>query len=109
MLSDLRLSLRALAKSPTFTVVAVFTIVLGIGVNAAMFSIVNAIMLRGLPFPQPDRLVHLEQHNPVEGFDGIEIAYRDFAACCDGMRTRSGPEMPALRALRVNPVEALRN
>ena len=110
MLSDLRLSLRALAKSPTFTVVAVFTIVLGIGVNAAMFSIVNAIMFRGLPFPQPDRLVHLEQANPVEGFDGIEIAYQDFAdyragqttlqglaAYYDGTLTLSGPGQDPVR------------
>lgn len=104
MLSDLRLSLRALAKSPTFVVVAVFTLVLGIGVNAAMFSIVNAIMFRGLPFPQPDRLVHLEQHNPVEQIDGVEVAYQDFldyragqttleglAAYYDGTITLSGP------------------
>ncbi|MBL9219849.1 MAG: ABC transporter permease [Opitutaceae bacterium] len=110
MLSDLRLSLRALAKSPTFTVVAVFTIVLGIGVNAAMFSIVNAIMFRGLPFPQPDRLVHLEQANPVEGFDGVEIAYQDFldyragqttlqglAAYYDGTLTLSGPGQDPVR------------
>jgi putative ABC transport system permease protein len=110
MLSDLRLSLRALAKSPTFTVVAVFTIVLGIGVNAAMFSIVNAIMFRGLPFPQPDRLVHLEQRNPVENIDGIEIAYQDFvdyragqttlqglAAYYDGTLTLSGPGQDPVR------------
>ncbi|HQY04533.1 MAG TPA: ABC transporter permease [Lacunisphaera sp.] len=110
MLSDLRLSLRALAKSPTFTVVAVFTIVLGIGVNAAMFSIVNAIMFRGLPFPQPDRLVHLEQRNPVEQIDGIEIAYQDFvdyragqttlqglAAYYDGTLTLSGPGQDPVR------------
>lgn len=104
MLSDLRLSLRSLAKSPTFVVVAVFTLVLGIGVNAAMFSIVNAVMFRGLPFPQPDRLVHLEQHNPVEQIDGVEIAYQDFldyragqttlqglAAYYDGTITLNGP------------------
>jgi putative ABC transport system permease protein len=90
MLSDLRLSLRALAKSPTFVVVAVFTLVLGIGVNAAMFSIVNAIMFRGLPFPEPDRLVHLEQHNPVEGIDGVEIAYQDFVDYRAGQTTLQG-------------------
>jgi len=104
MLSDLRLSLRALAKSPTFVVVAVFTLVLGIGVNAAMFSIVNAIMLRGLPFPQPDRLVHLEHHNAAEGQANIEVSYQDYldfragqttlqglAAYYDGTLTLSGP------------------
>jgi putative ABC transport system permease protein len=90
MLSDLRLSLRALAKSPTFVVVAVFTLVLGIGVNAAMFSIVNAIMLRGLPFPQPHRLVHLEQNNPVDGLEGVEIAYQDFVDYRAGQTTLQG-------------------
>jgi putative ABC transport system permease protein len=90
MLSDLRLSLRALAKSPTFVVVAVFTLVLGIGVNAAMFSIVNAIMFRGLPFPRPDRLVHLEQNNPVDNLEGVEIAYQDFVDYRAGQTTLQG-------------------
>lgn len=104
MLSDLRLSLRALAKSPTFVLVAVFTLVLGIGVNAAMFSIVNAIMLRGLPFPQPGQLIHLDQANPVDNLDSVGMAYQDFldyragqttleglAAYYDGTITLSGP------------------
>ena len=56
MLSDLRLTLRTLAKSPGFVTVAVFTLALGIGVNAAMFGVVNALMLRGLPFPASHRL-----------------------------------------------------
>ncbi len=104
MLSDLRLSLRALAKSPTFTAVAVMTLVLGIGVNAAMFSIVNAIMLRGLPFPQSDRLMHVGQANPVDNLDSVNLSYQDFidyraaqtsmqglAAYYDGTITLSGP------------------
>ncbi len=78
MLSDLRLTLRALAKSPTFVVVAVFTLMLGIGVNTAMFSIVNAIMIRGLPFPAQDRLVHVETTNPAENIDSDAISYQDF-------------------------------
>ncbi len=104
MLTDLRLSLRALAKSPTFVVVAVFTLVLGIGVNAAMFSIVNAIMFRGLPFPAQERLVHVEHNNAAENFSNIEVSYQDFvdfragqttlqglAAYYDGTVTVSGP------------------
>jgi len=78
MLSDLRLSLRTLAKSPSFVVVAIFTLALGIGVNTAMFSIVNAVMLRGLPFPQQGRLLHVEHNNLVEGQDGLEVSYQDF-------------------------------
>ena len=50
MLSDFCLSLRTLAQSPSFVVVAIFTLALGIGVNTAMFSIVNAVMLRSCRF-----------------------------------------------------------
>ncbi len=59
MLADLRLSLRALRKSPGFAFVAVATLTLGIGVNTAMFGIVNALLLRGLPFPAQDRLLYV--------------------------------------------------
>lgn len=59
MLTDLRLSLRTLTKSPGFALVTILTLALGIGVNTAMFSIVEGIALRGLPFPEPDRLISI--------------------------------------------------
>ncbi|SDR91693.1 ABC transporter permease [Opitutus sp. GAS368] len=59
MLSDLRLSLRTLTKSPAFALIAISTLALGIGVNTAMFSIVEGIALRGLPFPEQDRLISI--------------------------------------------------
>ncbi|MBI2813624.1 MAG: ABC transporter permease [Opitutae bacterium] len=60
MLTDLRLSLRALLKNPGFAVVTILTLALGIGVNTAMFSIVNGVVLRGPPVPAADRVIMLE-------------------------------------------------
>ena len=57
MLIDLRFALRQLFKSPGFTLLAVLTLTLGIGLNTAIFSLINDLFLRGLPFKDPDRLV----------------------------------------------------
>jgi len=66
-MNDLKFALRQLAKSPAFTGVAVLVLALGVGVNTAIFSVVESMLLRPLPFPQADRLVRLS-----EGQDYLE-------------------------------------
>lgn len=71
LLKDLRFSIRTLWHNRAFTVVAVITLALGIGANTAIFSLVNAVLLRALPFKNPDQLVSLSKVQPSEGLPGI--------------------------------------
>ncbi len=85
LFQDVRYGLRMLARKPTFTIVAVLTLALGVGANTAIFSIVNAVLLRSLPFPDPDRLVRISFNNPGVGLRNVRFSVPEF----DDLRTRA--------------------
>src|SRR5437764_15227766 len=70
---DLRYGVRVLGKNPGFTLVAVITLALGVGANTAIFSVVNAVLLRPLPFPDPDRVLILYETIKPAGATAISV------------------------------------
>ena len=75
---DVRFGLRMLLKTPGFTVVALATLALGIGANTAIFSLVNGVLLRPLPFPDAERIIYIEGKNPAAGITESNISFLDF-------------------------------
>ena len=78
MLHDIRYGLRMLAKNPGFTAIAVLTLSLGIGANTAIFSVVNGVLLRDLPFPESDRIVTLWENNTTDGLERDDVSPANF-------------------------------
>ena len=115
MLSDLRYSLRSLAKSPGFTAVALLTLALGIGVNTSMFSVLNTLLLHQPPYPEPDALVRVFRttpsarygpHSPANFLDYRDQnkSFRELAAFSGTNFNLAEPGQPAerMRGFRVS-------
>jgi putative ABC transport system permease protein len=78
IIKDIRFAIRGLLKHPGFTAIAVVTLALGIGGSTSIFTVVNAALLRGLPYKSPDRLYHLWEQTPKQEFPKREFSYPDY-------------------------------
>src|SRR5690349_21934096 len=87
---DLRYGARMLAKKPGFALVAILTLSLGIGANTAIFSVVNAVLLRPLPFPHPEQLLTLWESNVQKGYEQNPPAAGNYADWRDQNRVFAG-------------------
>ena len=83
LIKDIRVGIRSLLKRPGFTLVAILTLAIGIGASTAIFSVVDGVLLRPLPYPQAEQLVQLREVNPRGG--KIRFAEPNFL----DLRTRS--------------------
>jgi putative ABC transport system permease protein len=91
MMTDFRFAFRQILKSPGFTLLALITLALGIGLNTAIFSLINDLFLRGLPFKEPERVVHMYSNARERKLLELAISaprfqhYRDGQTICDGL------------------------
>jgi putative ABC transport system permease protein len=99
LLQDLKHSARMLLKNPGFTCVAIASVAIGVGANAAMFSMADAFILRPLPVPRPGDVMTVAAVPPVQGLRNPMMSYRDYVDVRDG--TRSFERLAAYQLLAV--------
>src|SRR6185312_12268678 len=92
---DIRYALRRLRSTPGFTLIAVITLALGIGANTAIFTVIDAVLLRPLPYRDPAQLVLLSEHTPR--FPLLSVSYQNYEDWRD--QSQSFSAMGAVRTL----------
>ena len=116
-MNTLRFAIRMMRRSPGFTLVALATLTLGIGANTAIFTVVNALILRPLPLAEPERLVSISTYDPALGLSGgafslaayetLRDRNRSFsgiaAICFDSFTLTGGADPERVAAARVSP------
>ena len=87
---DLAIAVRGMRRNPAFTAVAVITLALGIGANAAVFTVLDAVLLRKLPFPEADRVVTVYEQQPRTGRTHTDVSAAEYLAWRDGQHAFTG-------------------
>src|SRR3954467_14216365 len=100
LLADLRFAIRALVRTPGFALITIVTLALGIGANTAIFSVVNAVILRPLGYPRPDRLMYISSQFPQMGFDQFWVSPPEYFELKE--RAKSFSSIGAFSAGNVN-------
>src|ERR1700682_3078592 len=96
---DLKYALRTLRRPPVFSAAAILTLALGVGANTAIFSVVNAVMLRPLPFREPDRLVRIWETNPKRNIPFFSasvlnyLSWKEKATCFESIGAFGGASL----------------
>src|ERR1022692_5212472 len=99
---DLRYGARVLAKAPAFTAVALLTLALGMGAATAIFSVVDTVLLKPLPFRDAERLLVIWKKNVSQNLDQTFVSPADFLAW--QQQSRAVEQMAALQDMRINQI-----